>query len=202
MDATCRIAERVRRCNIWNATGALRKNLLAIHVNYLGREDATLLGRRGVHVAHCPRSHAYFKHRRFPHDELAGAGINICLGTDSLASLDQPRKRTAELSLFEEMRMLAKNQPSLSPKKIVRMATVNGARALGMAGQVGELAEKAYADIIAIPYDGNIEDAAEAAVNHRGHVAASMIDGQWALAPQMIAPMKRFSGAPDERERF
>ena len=163
--------------------GALRRNLLAIHVNYLGREDATLLGRRGVHVAHCPRSHDYFGHDAFPLRRLARAGINLCLGTDSLASVYKSRRQTVELSMFEEMRMLAKNQPSLSPKKIVRMATVNGARALGMAGQVGELAEKAYADIIAVPFSGRRRDIYDAVLRHSGNVAASMIGGRWAITP-------------------
>ncbi len=51
------------------------------------------------------------------------AGVNVCLGTDSLASVYKARRQTVELSLFEEMRALAKNEPSLSARRIVRMAT-------------------------------------------------------------------------------
>src|SRR5262245_9889805 len=46
--------------------GYLDENLLAVHVNYLWRHDAGILGRGGVSVAHCPRSHDYFRHLRFP----------------------------------------------------------------------------------------------------------------------------------------
>jgi cytosine/adenosine deaminase-related metal-dependent hydrolase len=154
-----------------------------VHVNYLAPRDVALLAKRKVSIVHCPRSHAYFKHRAFPLAELAAAGINICLGTDSLASLHLPRKQKPELSVFDEMRELAATNPALEPETILRMATANSALALGMKNLIGELAPKAYADLIAIPHAGKIADSSEAAVHHRGHVAASMIDGKWAIAP-------------------
>ena len=58
------------------------------------------------------------------------------------------------------------------------MATVNGARALGLAGQIGELSENAFADLIAVPFTGKTADACEAVLASCGDVAASMIDGQ------------------------
>ena len=161
----------------------LGENLLAIHANYLARGDARLLGRRKVSVVHCPRSHAYFKHRKFHLRELTAARVNVCLGTDSLASVYKKRGQTVELNLFEEMRALAAAEPSLSPKKIIQMATVNGARALGLAGQVGELSPNAFADLIAVPFAGKTAESWAALVQHRGDVPASMIDGQWAVAP-------------------
>lgn len=164
-------------------TGLLRENLLAIHVNYLGDGDAQLLGERGASVIHCPRSHDYFGHREFPRDELTAAGVNLCLGTDSLASVKKVRGRPVELSLLAEMRTLAANVPDLSPETIVKMATLNGARALGMTGEIGELSEGALADMIAIPFAGNPDDAHGAIVHHGDDVAASMIDGRWVAPP-------------------
>jgi aminodeoxyfutalosine deaminase len=164
--------------------GALGENLLAIHVNYMARGDARLLGRKRVSVAHCPRSHRYFKHRKFPLRELSAARVNICLGTDSLASVYKKRGQTVELNLFEEMRALAENEPALASKKIVQMATVNGARALGLAGEVGEISPGAFADLISVPFAGKTADAWAALVNHRGNVAASIIDGRWAWLPE------------------
>ena len=80
--------------------------------------------------------------------------------------------------MFEEMRALAANDPRLSPAEILRMATVNGARALGLAGQIGELSKNALADLIAIPARARPGDACEAVLGHVGNVSASMIDGQ------------------------
>ena len=161
--------------------GLLSDKLLAAHVNYLARGDAALLGRRRVHVVHCPRCHFYFHHDRFPLRRLASAGVNVCLGTDSLASVYKSRRQNVELNLFEEMRALAKNEPSLSARTIVRMATLNGARALGMNGKIGELAPDGFADLVALPFAGNVADAYDRVLHHHGDVAASLIDGQWAI---------------------
>jgi len=164
--------------------GYLDENLLAVHVNYLWRHDAGVLGRNKVSVAHCPRSHDYFHHLRFPREELESAGVNICLGTDSLATVRKDRHHTLELNLFSEMQSLADKASDLAPEKILRMATMNGAQALGRTGQIGELAENALADLIAVPFSGRAIDAFEAILRHQGDVAASMIGGTWVLAPQ------------------
>jgi aminodeoxyfutalosine deaminase len=162
--------------------GALSEGLLAAHVNYLGKKDAALLARRQVHVVHCPRCHFYFHHDPFPLRRLTKAGVNVCLGTDSLASVYKPRRQSVELSLFEEMRALAKNEPSLSARKIVQMATLNSARALGMGGQIGELSRGSLADLIALPFAGKTADIYDGVLHHQGDVATSMIDGRWAIA--------------------
>ena len=169
--------QHLQRC------GLLSESLLAAHVNYLAKGDAAVLGQRRVHVVHCPRCHFYFRHDPFPLRRLARAGVNVCLGTDSLASVYKTRRQAVELNLFEEMRALAKREPSLSARKIVRMATLNGARALGMGGQVGELADGGFADLVALPFPGKVADLYESVLHHVGDVAASMIDGQWAIAP-------------------
>jgi cytosine/adenosine deaminase-related metal-dependent hydrolase len=162
----------------------LGEHLLAIHVNVLARGDAALLGKHGVHVVHCPRSHDYFRHPPFLRQRLARAGVNLCLGTDSLATVRKIRKQNPELSMFEEMRELAANDPELPAAEILRMATVNGARALGRAGQIGELSENALADMIAIPASAKTSDACEAVLAHDGPVSTSMIDGHWVITPQ------------------
>jgi cytosine/adenosine deaminase-related metal-dependent hydrolase len=79
------------------------------------------------------------------------------------------------------MQKLAANAKTITPDEILRMATVNGARAIGMAGRIGELSENAFADLIAIPFSGNISDAVAAVVQHSGKVSASMIGGEWAI---------------------
>lgn len=161
----------------------LGENLLAIHVNYLARGDAALLGKHRVNIVHCPRSHDYFRHAPFLRERLANAGVNLCLGTDSLATTRKTGKQKPELNLFEEMRQLAAADKTISPAEILRMATVNGARALGLAGQIGELSKNASADLIMLPAGSKSADVYETVLAHTGNVKASMIDGRWAVPP-------------------
>jgi len=164
--------------------GLLGDHLLAIHVNVLARGDAQLLGRRGVHVVHCPRSHDYFRHPPFERQRLARAGANVCLGTDSLATVRKSGKSKITLDMFEEMRALADKDTTVSPEEILRMATINGARALGQSRRIGELTPRALADLIAIPYTGKKAGLYEAVLAHTGPVCAGMIDGRWIIPPK------------------
>jgi aminodeoxyfutalosine deaminase len=159
----------------------LGRNLIAIHANLLARGDAALLGKHRVNVVHCPRSHAYFRHPPFLRERLANAGANLCLGTDSLATVRCLEKQKPELNLFEEMRGLAAADKTVSPEEIIRMTTINGARALGMSRQIGELSPDSFADLIAIPGAGSQGDVYETVLDHAGPVHASMIDGRWVI---------------------
>jgi len=154
-----------------------------VHANYLAPQDAALLGRARVSVAHCPRSHLYFRHQPFPLRALRQRQVNVCLGTDSLASVCKTPRQALELDMFEEMRTLAEREAAPRPREILRMATLNGARALGLEGQVGEIAPRALADLIALPFSGKLARVHDAILEHRGPVAASMIGGQWAIEP-------------------
>jgi aminodeoxyfutalosine deaminase len=165
--------EQVRRC------GLLGGNFLAVHANCLEPGDVAALAESGSHVVHCPRSHAYFRHPPFPYRELAAAGVNVCLGTDSLASIHPPRRAKPELNMFAEMRAFAASFPDIAPEQIVRMATEGGARALGMQRRVGGIFHGSAADLIAIPFSGKVEESWAAVVHHTGDVSASMIDGRW-----------------------
>jgi cytosine/adenosine deaminase-related metal-dependent hydrolase len=93
-------------------------------------------------VVHCPRSRAFFGHKGFPLEALREAGVNLCLGTDSLASNEG-------LNLFDEMAELNRSHPGLGCRDILAMATVNGAKALGR-DDLGRLRPGARADFIAL----------------------------------------------------
>ena len=119
----------------------------------------------------------------FPLRRLARAGVNICLGTDSLATVYKTRRQTVELNLFEEMRALAHEaQPrcrpgelSAWPRSTARVRWACAARSANW--------PKAFADLIALPFAGKLADIYDAVLHHAGDVAASMIDGDWAIAP-------------------
>src|SRR6185369_7588624 len=101
----------------------------------------------------------YFGHEKFPLRTLTRAGVNVCLGTDSLATVYKKPKQKIELSMFDEMRTFASANPEVSPETILKMATLNGARAVGMTDQSGEISEKSLADLITIPFSGKLKDA-------------------------------------------
>jgi cytosine/adenosine deaminase-related metal-dependent hydrolase len=164
--------------------GILDENFLAVHANYLAENDFDLLAKRNASVVHCPRSHDYFRHEPFPLGKLLKAKVNVCLGTDSLATVRKTGNQKPELNLFDEMRAFLKMNPEISANQILQMATMNGARALGLANQIGEIFENAFADLISIPFAGKISAADEAATNFSGHVNSSMIGGEWAIAPK------------------
>ena len=132
---------------------ALQKWIIA-HLNELADRDFGLLKKCGArfHVVHCPRSHDYFGHSRFAFERLRSLGLNICLGTDSLAS-------SQSLSLFDEMRAFEKKFPGSSPEEILQMVTVNSARALRQENALGRLRPGFRADLIAISIGaGNVFD--------------------------------------------
>jgi cytosine/adenosine deaminase-related metal-dependent hydrolase len=163
-----------------NRSGLLSENLIAIHGNYLDDDDIRLLAENHVSLVHCPRSHAYFGHAPFRAEALRTAGVNLCLGTDSLATM---RAGDAELSLFEELRAYCEAFPDLADlETLLQCVTVNPARALGMAGQVGELAVDAFADLMTLPFDGPIEFAMKAIVNHAGPAQRVMLYGKWEVS--------------------
>lgn len=117
---------------------------LLAHVNYLGDEELTALARSGHSVAYCPRSHAFFGHPAHRWREMLAAGVNVCLGTDSLASNES-------LSILDELRFLYGRHRDVDTAMLVKMATINGARALRWEDRIGSLEVGKEADMIAVP---------------------------------------------------
>jgi len=106
-----------------DALGVLHPGLVAAHCVRADGPDRALLARRGVFVAVCPRSNRSLGVGMSPVPDLLAAGVAVCLGTDSLASAES-------LDLLQDAAALQRQFPALDPAVIVRMATVNGARAL------------------------------------------------------------------------
>lgn len=125
---------------------------IVAHLNELTASDFDLLERLDpkFQIVHCPVSHNYFGHSPFAFDRLRSMGFDICLGTDSLASNET-------LSLFGEMRAFQTEFPSVSPEEILRMATINPARALRQENAVGKIGPGFMADLIAIPCSASTE---------------------------------------------
>lgn len=125
------------------ALDLLPQRPLLVHGNTLGERDLPALRAAEASVVHCPKSHDFFHHPPFPLEACLREGINLCLGTDSLASNDS-------LNLFDEMAELKAAHPSLPGEALLRMGTGNPARALGREGDLGSLGPGKLADFIAI----------------------------------------------------
>lgn len=126
-----------------DSLGVLHAGLVAAHCVQVDEHDASLLALRGVGVALCPRSNARLGVGRPPLPLLLRAGVNVCVGTDSLASADT-------LNVLEDVAALHRAFPEVDARTLLTLATANGARALGMTdlGVIapGMSAALAYAD--------------------------------------------------------
>jgi cytosine/adenosine deaminase-related metal-dependent hydrolase len=149
---------RLTPIQLANEYGLLNERMLAIHLNYLNTADIETLTKTHAHAVHCPRSHNYFSHAPFQYSELKNAGVNICLGTDSLASSRPDAQSKLELNLWAEMRAFSKSFPGAAPLEIFRLTTANAARALHKMGEIGVIKPGAYADLIAVGYSGKISE--------------------------------------------
>jgi aminodeoxyfutalosine deaminase len=136
---------------VWDETGLIKESerfqlvraahsLTFVHANYTEPDQYE----SGGSIVYCPRTHAYFGHPRHSVRELVANGVNVALGTDSLGS-------NPDLSMLAETRFLHDRRPDVSPEAILRMATLNGARALGCQEDTGSLTPSKSADFVVVP---------------------------------------------------
>lgn len=149
------------------AAQALDQSTLLVHGVQLSSEDVEQVAAAGASLCVCPRSNLGLTGALAPVEKLLAVGVNIALGTDSLAS-------TPDLSLWAEMAALMAAKPDLDPEAVLTMATQGGARALGQTGRFGTLRPGAAVPLAFVPMAGLAERAVvEAAV--RGEHAAPPI---------------------------
>ena len=132
--------------------GLLGPNLIAVHMIHVTADEIELMAQLGCTVAHCPSSNLKLASGFAPVATMLGAGMNVGLGTDGAASNNT-------LRMFEEMRLaalLAKGQSgradALPAWQALQMATLNGARALGLDSVIGSLLPGKAADITAVDF--------------------------------------------------
>lgn len=124
--------------------------LQCVHMTALNDEDITTLMESQAHVIHCPESNLKLASGFCPTDKLIKSQINIALGTDGAASNN-------DLDMFSEMRTaaliakpIAQNAAAFDSVTAIEVATINGAKALGIDNQTGSLEPGKSADMIAI----------------------------------------------------
>jgi 5-methylthioadenosine/S-adenosylhomocysteine deaminase len=130
--------------------GLLSPSLLAVHMTQLLDQEIEALALAGAHVVHCPESNLKLASGFCPVKRLLDAGINVALGTDGAASNN-------DLNLLAETRsaaLLAKgvavDARALPAAQALRLATLGGARALGLDAQIGSLLPGKSADLVAV----------------------------------------------------
>lgn len=128
--------------------GVLDSETVAVHCNWLSPEDINVFAGQGVRVSHNPASSMKLAAGVAPIPQMLGRGIPVGLGTDGAASNNT-------LDMFEEMNLAAKihkavslDPTAMSAEDVVRMATIGGARVLGLDHLIGSIEKGKLADII------------------------------------------------------
>ncbi len=145
---------KVRPLERLRLLGLLGPQFIGVHAVHLLDEEIAMLAEQGCHVAHCPSSNLKLGSGLAPVARLLEAGVNLGLGTDGAASNNR-------LDVFEEMRLAALLAKGVSGRAdampahaALAMATLNGAKALGLDDQIGSLLPGKQADIVAVDLSG------------------------------------------------
>ena len=158
-------------------------NVLAVHCVHVSKDDVNMLKNQGVSVAVCPRTNAQLSMGVAPIFDLMRAGLTVGLGTGYSVAIDST-------DLISEMRFGMLLQRAVNPGKfldahtMLRMATIDAARAIKMDDQIGSLEIGKRADIVAVDLSGSYQsptdDPASAVVNTTSgsDVLMTMIDGK------------------------
>jgi len=124
--------------------------VIAAHCVYATDEDIRLMAEKQVSVALCPKSNMKLGNGFAPVQRFLDAGINVCLGTDGCGSNNS-------LNMFSEMNAAAlvykgamRSAQCVSSSDVLKMATLNGAKAIGREGELGVIREGALADLILV----------------------------------------------------
>ncbi len=130
--------------------GLLTPSLMAVHMTHLETGEIETFAGGGGHVVHCPESNLKLASGFCPVNRLMKAGVNVALGTDGAASNN-------DLDMFSEMHTaallakgVAEDASAVPAASALSMATINGARALGLGDVTGSLETGKSADLVAV----------------------------------------------------
>lgn len=154
-----------------DAIGLLACGPLLAHVNYVTDSDIAALARSGASVAYCPRTHRFFEHEPHRYRDMLKAGVNVCIGTDSLAS-------APSLSILEELRFMRQIDAITPDAALLEMGTIRGARALGLDRELGSLEVGKRADFVVFPNPEGSADPVDALLHEQSHPMATYLAGR------------------------
>lgn len=157
-------------------SGMLPLRPLLAHGNAVDDAVLTQLARSRCSVAYCPRTHAWFGHAPHRWRDMLAAGLNVCVGTDSLAS-------NQTLCVLDELRAIRRQARDVPARTLLEMGTHRGAAALGLGDRCGALSPGLWADFAVVDVGGSRHDDIEAA----------LLDTDWQVQATFIAG-QRISG--------
>lgn len=170
-----------------DAIGLLDKNVIAAHCVWLNGKEVERMAKTGASIGHCPKSNLKLASGIADTDTYMKAGITVGIGTDGVASNNT-------LDMVEEMRFAALlpkgvhyNPEAVNARTALRMATVNGAKALGLGQVTGSLEPGKAADLIVVNMNASnmvpVYDEYSAivyAMNSK-NIRSSMVNGEWIM---------------------
>lgn len=175
-----------------HSIGLLDSNVIAAHCVWLNPHEAELFAQTGTSIGHCPKSNLKLASGIADTDSYLKAGITVGIGTDGTASNNT-------LDMVEEMRFAALlpkvvhyNPEAVNARQALRMATINGAQALGLGQLTGSLEVGKSADLILINAEASnmipVYDEYSAivyAMNSK-NIRSSMVNGEWIMLNRMV----------------
>ena len=167
--------------------GTLSEKTILAHCVHLSAQEMTLLQKTKTHIAHCPSSNLKLASGIANVPQYRAAGINVTLGADGAPCNNS-------LSIFQEMRLAALLQKpfhgatAMDAQTAFELATVNGAKALGLSSEIGSIEIGKKADIVLLdlnnvwnPVESNAEQLYSSIVYSatRENIHSVMLDGRW-----------------------
>jgi len=119
------------------------------HAVWVNKSDIQIIAKRGVHVVHNPVSNMYLAFGAAPVPYMIEKGVNVALGTDGLGSYSQDMFFVMRTALLLH-KLLSNDTGALTSEYVLKMATINAARALGLENKIGSITPRKSADIVVI----------------------------------------------------
>ncbi len=167
--------------------GLVNSSLIAVHATQLNDAEINLLADAGAHIVHCPESNMKLASGFCPVARCLAAGINVALGSDGAASNN-------DLDMLGEMRTaallgkaVAGDASAIPAMTALKMATINGAKALGLEHICGSLTQGKAADVIAIDLSALETQPLYCPVSHIVYAASrQQVTDVWVAGKQLL----------------
>lgn len=170
------------------ALGLMTSALIGVHATQLEAEEIEKLAAARAHIVHCPRSNLKLASGACPVAALEKAGVNVALGTDGAASNNR-------LDIWSELELaalfgkhIAGDATAVSAAAVLQMATINGARALGLEAETGSLAPGKAADLICVELGGPTQTPVLNPISQLAYsVSREQVTDVWVAGEHLVA---------------